>query len=181
MEKAEKSLNVIEGIQKRPVGELHTLLRQLHECVRLTQVPVTCLHDDYHPGNIFVTRDGKVGALDPNWVEGGPIYADLATMLIYPVTNKIQLITQGLVFGYSMRQRYERAFLRGYMKGFQVSCSILYLYCAFAVIEKWQDIEELLIASNLSLYRIGAFFIKAWLRVYFRHFLKDYILRGLQS
>jgi hypothetical protein len=180
MEKAEDSMKAIEESQKRSLGELRTLLHQLYEPFKLIRVAVTRLHDDYHLGNIFVTKDGKVGALDPNWVESGPIYADLASLIIYPVTNKMQLLTQGLAFGYPERCRYEQAVLRGYKNGFPVTRAILYLYCAIAVIEKWRDIEEVLITSD-SMLRNGAYILTPWLRTYFRHLLKNYILRGLQA
>jgi hypothetical protein len=181
LETVEHNLNLLQGSRGLSLGELRKLFIRLYECIKDLEVPLASLHNDYQPGNIYITRAGKVGALDPNWVPSGPIFEDLASMLIYPMTRKPQLLTLGMLFRSTFQTRYERAVLDGYFRNAAVPYPILYFYCAADALEKWRDNEVLLSSGDSRMMRNASWLLKPWIRFYFRQLVNDYLERGLRT
>lgn len=181
LEKVENSLAFLEGSRGVPTGELRRLFVRLYDCIKDRPIPFASLHNDFQPGNIFITENGKLGALDPNWIESGPIFEDLASMLIYPRVRKPQVLTFGLQFRSNLQARYEGAVLHGYFKDDPVPYPILYFYCAADALEKWQDNELLLSSKNSGMMRNAAWLLKPWVRFYFQQLVKDYLERGYKQ
>ena len=179
MERVEKSLAAINPAHGRSLDALHNLFRKLYDSIKTVQVSSASLHNDYHPGNVFLTDDGRIGALDPNWMEKGSIYTDLASMLVYPVTGKMAVLTQGILFRKSLRKRYEKAVLRGYFDRGESADPILLFYCASAILEKWQDNIARLRSEKSLWYRAASKLLILWNGFYFRRLVNDYLLRGL--
>ena len=181
LEKVEDHLNHLERPRDRSLGDLRRLFTRLYDCIKDFEVPFASLHNDYQPGNIFTTENGKLGVLDPNWIESGPIFEDLASMLIYPMTRKPQVLTLGLQFRSILQKRYEHAVLHGYFHDGPIPYSILYFYCAADALEKWQDNEVLLSSGNSRIVRNASWLLKPWVRFYFKQLVRDYLQHGLRA
>jgi thiamine kinase-like enzyme len=185
------SLNIIENLHKEiafleklsgsSLDYLGRKFRALSKSLENYDVPFAALHNDFHLGNIFVLDDGRVGALDPNWVESGTVYKDLSSLLIDPLTRKMQVASAGLLFRRHMYDRFEKAVLRGYFGDSKVPMSMICFYCAVNVIEKWRMDEELLSAGRTKvqsfIFRLG----KPAVRYYFRKLILTYLDRGIAS
>lgn len=167
-------INTLEKITGARLDSIREAFQQLYELVKNLDVPVSSLHNDFHLGNIFVTPDGKVGALDPNWKDGGVIYEDLASLLIDPVTRRLQVLFQGLAFRRSQRKRFERAVLLGYFGKNTPVYPLIYYYCALTTLEKWRINEERLRAAPRIVGRVSSLFIG----FYFRRLLRNYLNLG---
>ncbi len=180
----ESVLEEISLLQEKKVSSLDSLrskFRDLYNLVAEKEVPISSAHDDYHLGNIFVTDEGKVGVLDPNWKDDRPIYGDLSKLLIDPVTRKLQVVFQGMTFRPALRTKYERAIFLGYFSGNLSSESILWFYCALATLEKWNGNEEVLAVSST---RIPVFlrpFLERYVRGYFLKLVNSYLDRGIDT
>lgn len=146
----QEELSLLENKNIRKINLLKNKFSDVYKLVAEQEVLLSSTHDDYHLGNIFVTPEGKVGALDPNWKENRSIFEDLSKLIIDPSTRKMQVISQGLTFRSSLRKRFENKILRGYFGESTVPYSILWFYCALACLEKWRINEEML-ASRKSL------------------------------
>jgi hypothetical protein len=176
LENPAESLDALGHHDRSSNALLHPLI-DLYESVKSVRVPLAGLHNDYHLGNVFVTPEGKVGTLDPNWTASGSVYVDLACIISYPQTRRVQVLTQGLRFPSSLREPYETALLRGYFTGSQVSYPVLYFYCATAALEKWRYIEDLL----RELPRAGSWAASRWVRHYFHGLIRQYLEQGLKA
>ena len=170
-------IKTLEKITGDRLDSIHAPFQQLYESIKNVDVPISSLHNDFHLGNIFVTPDGKVGALDPNWKDGGAIYEDLASLLIDPITGKKQVFFQGLAFRRSQRERFERAVLHGYFGKTVPAYSLVHFYCAWTTLEKWRINEERLRSAPRVIRRVGSLFIG----VYFRRLVRSYLNLGLMS
>lgn len=170
-------INTLEKIAGARLDGIHASFQQLYEMVKNVDVPVSSLHNDFHLGNIFVTPDGRVGALDPNWKDGGAIHEDLASLLIDPVTRRLPVLFQGLTFRRSQRERFERAVLLGYFGKTLPPYPLLYYYCAMTTLEKWRINEERLRTAPRVLRWVGSLFIGS----YFRRLVRSYLNLGLKS
>ncbi len=171
----------LEDMVKRSLDRPRDLFLRLYERLKADEVPLTFLHHDYQPGNVFITADGKIGALDPNWGEIGPGYQDLSTMLVYPMTRKEQVMLQGILFRPSLQQRYERAVLSGYCVDLHEPDPMLCLFCALTVLMKWRMNEELLRSGRSWHNQAALFLVAPWIREYFERMLCRYLRRGLKN
>ena len=170
-------INTLEKITSARLDSIRKSFQQLYELVKNMYVPISSLHNDFHLGNIFFTPDGKVGALDPNWKDGGVIYEDLASLLIDPVTRRLQVLFQGLAFRRSQRKRFERAVLLGYFGKTTPTYPLIYYYCALTTLEKWRINEERLRAAPSVVGRVGSLIIS----FYFSRLVQSYLNQGLRS
>jgi len=180
-EKLETEVDILEGFLTKPLTKLRGHFLHLYDSLNAVDLPLSCLHNDFHLGNIFVTGDGRVGALDPNWVEDGSVYADLSTLMIDPIVRKEQVLFQGLSFRPSLRMRYEHAVLQGYYGVSQYPDPMLDFYCALAVLNKWRMDEERLIAGDSRLFHTGSLLITPLIRDYFQKLILGYLTRGLND
>jgi len=180
-QKTQDEISVLESITKTRLDSISALLAQLYKLIGNVDVPVSSLHNDYQLGNIFVTPENGVGALDPNWKERGAIYEDLASLLIDPVTRKFQVLFQGLIFRRAQRKRYEEAILQGYFDNTNYPLGVIYFYCALAALGKWHANEELLRSHASQLARIMILVGSLLAGLYFRRLIQDYLKLGLDS
>ncbi len=177
----ESELSNLEGVLAHSLPKIRENFRLLYDSLQEEVVPQTCLHNDYQLGNIFVAASGQVGALDPNWLEAGCAYKDLATLLVDPPTRRRQVLLQGATFRHSLQKRFERAVLQGYFGGSRSVPPLLDFYCALAVLIKWHADEDFLISSASEWYAAAAWIVRPWMRAYFQRLTRSYLLRGLQS
>jgi hypothetical protein len=170
-------IDLLEKISGRKLATVRASFVQLYELMRDWPVPISALHNDFHLGNIFVTPDGRVGALDPNWQDAGAVYEDLASLLIDPITRKLQVLLLGLAFRNSQRVRFEHAVLGGYFKNAPPPYPILYLYCAVDLLAKWRKNEEILRSKPWAVASPGSRYIGS----YFQRLVASYLALGLDS
>lgn len=175
-----RGFSFLEINRAAPVDLFRAKFMELYAFVSETKIPLSSVHDDYHLGNIFVTNEGRVGALDPNWKDDRPVFGDLAKLLIDPVTRKTQVIFQGISFRPSLRKKYEDEILLGYFEGKPFPEAALWLYCAVETLEKWALSEEAL--GENRLFRLSFLRSVALLpiRRYFNQLVQGYLDKGLR-
>lgn len=177
----EEELSTLETISGRP---LKVLLEQFQHLYRLLQgnaIPLAALHNDYHLGNVFVTDDGRVGVLDPNWVEEGAVYEDLSSLLIDPLTRKAQVLSLGILFRPFMYRRYEEAVRRGYFGDSNAPLPLIHFYCALDVLAKWRADEEVLIEEGPLARKFISRVVATIIRFYFQRLVVRYLQWGMAS
>ena len=170
-------MDALEKISGRRLTNLRASFMKLYELMQDWRVPISALHNDFHLGNIFVTPEGRVGALDPNWKDAGAVYEDLASLLIDPITRKLQVLLQGLAFRNSQRVRFEQAVLGGYFHHAAPPYPILYLYCAVDLLAKWRKNEEILRSKPW----VGASLGSSYIGSYFQRLVASYLTLGIDS
>ena len=176
-----KELALLEEKNIRLVDSLRTKFKGLYDLIVNEKIPMSSAHDDYHLGNIFVTDEGKVGVLDPNWKDDRPIYGDLSKLIVDPATRKIQVALHGLSFRTSLQVVYEREILSGYSGNNSLSEAVLWFYCALAILEKWNNNEEILAGSKSRLLFPFRPFLLMQVRHYFSKLIHGYLDRGMRA
>jgi len=173
-------LNALEKLLGYELDDLRKLFFRTYNLNKTIQITISSLHHDFHLGNIFVTQNGCVGALDPNWKESGSIFEDLSSLLIDPLTRKFQVMSFGLIFRSSLNSRFEKAILHGYFGKQNISPRLLYFYCAFASLVKWRTNEELL--KNISSIPLvfASSIVSKYTGFYFSRLVKTYLCRELE-
>lgn len=134
------------------------------------RVPVARTHDDYHYSNVPLSPDGRACGLDARRRSRcNPIYADLATLLLNPVTRIASILTGGLLLSLKFFAQFRQSILDGYFAGEPHDDSILDFYCAIVMIDKWM-INERRFSTGAS----G--FAGRWVRWYFSALLRRYLV-----
>jgi hypothetical protein len=172
----------LDTLEERNVGSLNSLrikFESLYNLIANEEVSMSSAHDDYHLGNIFVTDEGKIGVLDPNWKNDRPVYGDLSKLIVDPGTRKVQVAFHGLSFRPSLQAAYEREILAGYFDEKPFPEAVLWFYCALAILEKWNNNEEILAEGKSPLLSIFRPFLSTYIRHYFLKLVCGYLDRGL--
>jgi hypothetical protein len=135
-------------------------------------VAMSMEHGDMQCSNILVDHRARVGPIDPEVYERGPIYADLATLITDPVTRKNQVFSHGLYRPSWRLRQIEQACLRGYFGGQPYDRPVLGLHCALACAQKWLLDEQIIMASSGA----SANAARSW-RPVMRHYFEQ-VIRG---
>lgn len=173
--------SLYKNLEKRinkPLLNLNMRSAQLIESLKKCDIPLSCLHHDYQLGNIFITAEGKLGALDPNWTMEGPIYSDLASFMIYPRVSKQSIITRGSIFRSSLVNRFEFAFLHGYFGNLEIQYPILFLFIVRAILKRWLEVEKLMKLKTTRNFPYVWFPVLWYIRSYFKNVIHQYLSRG---
>jgi hypothetical protein len=178
---ATKELALLDKKNIKSLNSLRVKFKDLYDLIANEKIPLSSAHDDYHLGNIFVTDEGRVGVLDPNWKDDRPIYGDLSKLLIDPVTRKTQVAFHGLSFRHSLQTIYEHEILSGYFSGKSLSEAVLWFYCAFATLQKWNNNEEILAGGKSRLLSAFRPLLFMYVRGYFSKLVQGYLDRGIRS
>jgi len=123
------------------INPFRAALEQELEGMRDLHVPVGLLHTDFHYSNILVTPNDQVCVLDYALNYYGPIYFDLATILIDPETRQVQILTDGRFIAVDFIQSCKRLILNAYFNGGAYLENVLNFYCALAILNKWSTDE----------------------------------------
>jgi len=177
-------LNEIVSLEGGNISRLDIVrekVLKLYGAIVSEKIPLSSVHDDYHLGNIFVTTQGKVGVLDPNWKEDRPIFGDLSKLLVDPAVRKMQVALQGGSFRPSLQTMYEQKILSGYFGEKNFSKAVLWFYCAFAVLEKWNLSEETLKSMQSRFFYFLRPLVLSYVRNYFFRLVDRYLNKGLRS
>lgn len=137
---------VLSKLHERSNGQVdikpfRAVLEQELEGMRDLHVPVGLLHADFHYSNILVTPDDRVCVLDYALNYYGPIYFDLATILIDPETRQVQILTDGRFIAAAFIQSCKRLILNSYFNGQPYFKNVLNFYCILAILNKWSTDE----------------------------------------
>ena len=137
---------VLSKLRERSNGQVdvrpfQAALEKELEGMRDLHVPVGLLHADFHYSNILVTLDGQVCVLDYALNYYGPIYFDLATILIDPETRQVQILTGGRFIASEFIQSCKRLILDSYFNGQPYLDNVLNFYCVLAILNKWSTDE----------------------------------------
>lgn len=154
------------------VQHYQSLLQNLLESVSKTVVPVGLLHDDYHYSNILITPDLRACALDYAFTHRGPIYADLATMLIDPETRLAQILSLGLFLSEEKLAQLHSLIIDNYFQGKPHDSQVLILFCVIAILYKW-SVDEKRFGGN-GLKRLYSPLLVPIIRRHFRYTLNTY-------
>lgn len=106
-------------------------------------VPFSETHQDLTCDNVLYSANGRVCLIDIK-TKPGPIYSDLALLLIHPETFRSQIFRGGLHFSDSLLQSYRHAILEGYFAQNHIDPFFINLFCAIRVLDKWIMHTELL-------------------------------------
>ena len=177
----DEEFSILEKMLGRSLGVLREKFQRVYGPLRESEIPLASLHNDYHLGNVFVMNNGRVGVLDPNWVEAGSIYDDLSSLLIDPVTRKMQVISLGLLFRPFMYRQYEEAVFRGYFGDKKVPLPQVYFYCALDILVKWRMDEETLSGDGSIPRALISKLVSPLIRFYFRRLISQYLQWGLDA
>lgn len=147
--------DVLSRLQRHSNGQVDVApyrktLVQMMRNLSSSKVPVGLLHADFQYSNILITSEGGVCVLDYSLNRRGPIYFDLATILIDPQTRKAQILTGGRFLPSKFVRACQQAVLGSYFSGESYSVDMLNFYCALAILNKWSaDEAEYSIRPNM--------------------------------
>ncbi len=179
LEQLDLEFSALEKVSGQSWNKLREQFRHLYALIQNKEVQLSGSHNDYHLGNVFVLKDGRVGVLDPNWVDCASVYEDLSTLLIDPVTRKAQVFSLGLLFRSSMYSRYQQAVFRGYFENANIPRGIIYFYCALDVLYKWRADEEILGQESSAVRRLLSRLLVPIFRHYFQRLTTQYLKWGI--
>lgn len=124
------------------IDDLRELVSRLETQVGNTVIPYGGLHRNLTCTNILVTKDLRVGLLDTHPTPG-PVYSDLAELMVDLQTFDIQ----GLSHGRLLRKHvatFNEALLRGYFGRENHDRAALQFFVLLSMLRKWRRDEELL-------------------------------------
>jgi hypothetical protein len=136
---------------------IHLLLENLYKKYCNMHLPYKFLHNDFNCANVFVTKEGKIGSLDPQYAIG-PVYTDLAKIITDMETCRVQVLTNGMKVPSSIMETFSFSLLKGYFKDEPFDPCALDLFRLLYLIKKWSDDENKLKQSTGKkfLYYLGA-------------------------
>lgn len=108
----------------------------------IQSIPFSEIHQDMTCNNVLYSAEGKVCLIDIR-TKPGPIYSDLALLLIHPETFREQIFSGGRYFSSDLLLMYRSAILAGYFEKHPIDASLVNLFCAIRVLDKWTMHEEL--------------------------------------
>ena len=137
---------IFSKLQERSKGQVdikpyRAVLEQALEGMCDLHVPFGFLHADFQYSNILVTPNGRVCVLDYALNYRGPIYFDLATLLIDPQTRGAQILTSGRLIASDFIQSCKQLILNTYFDGEPYLGNVLDFYCTLAILNKWSADE----------------------------------------
>ena len=144
---AMESMNeILQRLSKRSKGDVdvefyRNELRKRLESIRVLNVPVALLHDDFQYSNILIQSDGRACVLDYAFNHRGCVYSDLATFLIDPQTRGVQILTGGRFIAPKFIRAFKQTVLTAFFNGKSYHKDVLDFYCALAVLNKWSADE----------------------------------------
>ena len=133
------------------------LLHDLYKIYSKRNMPYGVIHDNFSTSNVFVTEDGEICSFDPH-NKVGPLSLDLAKFITDMETNRIQVITNGLVLPAPRMKEYIDSFLKGYFLGKSHGDYYLSLYRLISLIQKWEENENTysnITGNNKLIYYFG--------------------------
>lgn len=111
--------------------------------VHLESLPFSHTHADMTCDNVLYSEDGRVCIIDIK-TRKAPIYSDLGLILTHPETFKSQIFSGGAYLPESLLKGYRAAILSGYFENESGDATLVQLFSAIKVLDKWTMYEELM-------------------------------------
>ncbi len=156
----------IEKIKKDLLNEYDTLAEK--------KVMLAMLHGDFHCGNILVTPDGRIGALDAD-LTYDPIYQDLAKLFADLETRGIQMLSHGKFLRSRELNGAYIAITKSYFGDEEFNDKVLRLFIKVAILEKWL-IDEDNLSRRAGTKSFAHKALSGWRRAYFSRLMQEQIL-----
>lgn len=119
---------------------LKAVVDKLYNTYGCQNASYSFLHDDFTCANIFTTRDNRICSFDPK-NRAGPIYADLARLIIDLEFCRVQIFTHGLALSSARRNQFHASILSGYFGLDVVDHALLSFFRLVSLLERWQEVE----------------------------------------
>jgi len=158
------------GFKLHPV---QLFIEQAHEKYQGMYLSYGIVHFNFDLANIFVTEDNQLGSFDPHY-RPGPLYADIAKLLIDLQTRAAQMLTYGWFIRPALQNSFKQAVLNGYFAGQPYDKASLDIFCIMALLEKWLTDEETL-AQSSGMKKLVYSLLAPWRRSYFSNLLSKQI------
>lgn len=131
------------------------------------------IHGDMTCDNVLYSNENKVCIIDVK-TKQAPIYSDIGLIMIHPDTFMLQIFSFGLFFRRQNIRAYRAAILKGYFDDQPFDNSLLNLYCAIKMLDKWVMYEEIM-ANSKGRKRLLSFLSAPLLRAYFKSKITKYL------
>lgn len=130
-------------------------------------------HSDMTIDNVLYSSDGRVCIIDvKNQV--APVYVDLGLILIHPETSKPQIFSMGSHFSENLLCKYRAEIVAGYFDEQPGDESLVRIYSAIQVLNKWLMYEELM-SRYKKVKRLLAVPVAPYVSAYFKGLLKKHL------
>lgn len=116
---------------------LHARFRLAVAATLPEQLPIGLTHGDFGQGNILITPNGRVGAIDTIAGWRTPIFEDIAYMFVGMRSGHAQVLTGGLAVSQRDVAKAEDQFLDGYFEGVAATREALRTFEGLLLLEKW--------------------------------------------
>jgi hypothetical protein len=139
----------------------------------IRSIPSSGIHQDLTCDNVLYSESGKVCLIDIN-IKPGPIYSDLALLLIHPQTFRNQIYRAGMYFSEHLLDAYRSGILEGYFGHIPIGGFFVNIFCAIRVLDKWTMHAQLL-HQYKGLKRIATRPLIPFVNAYFQSLLRRYL------
>ena len=164
----------LESVSGLDLTEIKDQLNQIYETVEDQPVQQAYLHNDFHLGNIFATKAGKIGSFDPNWEATGSNLVDIARILIDLETRRVQVLTFGLFLGKQRNDEFKKTFLKEYFQAVSIEEKLVNLFCILELLKKWRVNEDYFASYKMKGKKLIMALLRNWSRVYFKYLIRQY-------
>lgn len=117
--------------------EVSSVLISRAQAILPESLPLGLGHGDFALRNILIGPNARVTVLDTFAKWRAPIYEDIGYFLNDLKMSFPQVISHGLAFSLARLTTYEQAFLKGYFAQKPIPYSVIRLYEALALLDKW--------------------------------------------
>lgn len=139
----------------------------------IQSISYTSTHQDLTCDNVLFSETGKVCLIDIK-VKPAPIYSDLGLLLIHPDTFRDQIFRYGRYFSREYLKLYRDAVLKGYFAGTAMDESLVNVYAAIRVLDKWTMHQQLFYRYK-GVKRVLTRPLAPLVSVYFQQLWKNYL------
>lgn len=158
--------------QQDPIS-LQTEFLQTISSIQSKTIPYTNNHGDMTCDNVLYSKENKVCVIDVK-TRPAPIYSDLGLIMIHPDTFMLQIFSFGLLFRRKNIRAYRAEILKGYFGDQIMDGTLINLYCAIKMLDKWVMYEEIIFKSK-GWKKPLSVFAAPILRTYFKTRIKKYL------
>jgi len=163
--------NLKTYVSDAKIDVLRDAFQQKCNALAAHKVDLAMIHGDFHCGNLLVTSDGRVAALDADLTQS-PIYQDLAKFYVDLETRGEQALLRGNFLQPEKLARAYRAITTGYFAETVFDEEVFQLFILVAILEKWlMDEIALQQASGVTAFARRIF--AGWRRTYFTQLLQE--------
>jgi thiamine kinase-like enzyme len=141
--------------------------------LRIDQMKFSQCHLDMTTNNVLYSEQGKICVIDiKNRL--APVYVDLGQILTYPETSKPQIFSGGTLYAETMLQNYRAEIIAGYFDQDPGDETLVRVYGALKVVDKWAMYEELM-GRYKGLKRAISIPAAPFVSLYFQNLLKKHL------